>query len=138
MEETTNTSGSNVDNQINNFTLQTESYKLYEQDDEMAKWNKIENLIFKTSSPIIVFGGTFINILTFIVMQRGSLKEVSTCFYMSILAISDTGMSFIPSCADHDCSRAIHFSRCREMNQPSPLFRGPWTTFFRKYWFFTN
>ena len=37
-----------------------------------------------------VFGG-FGNILTFIVMQRGSLKEVSTCFYMSILALADTG-----------------------------------------------
>ena len=29
--------------------------------------------------------------LTFIVMQRGSLKEVSTCFYMSVLALADTG-----------------------------------------------
>ena len=37
-----------------------------------------------------VFGG-FGNILTFIVMQRGSLKEVSTCFYMSMLALADTG-----------------------------------------------
>ena len=37
-----------------------------------------------------VFGGLG-NILTFIVMQRGSLKDVSTCFYMSILAVADTG-----------------------------------------------
>ena len=37
-----------------------------------------------------IFGG-FGNILTFIVMQRGSLKEVSTCFYMSMLALADTG-----------------------------------------------
>ena len=37
-----------------------------------------------------VFGG-FGNILTFIVMQRGSLKEVSTCLYMSMLALADTG-----------------------------------------------
>ena len=37
-----------------------------------------------------VFGGIG-NILTFIVMQRGSLKEVSTCFYMSVLALADTG-----------------------------------------------
>ena len=37
-----------------------------------------------------IFGG-FGNMLTFIVMQRGSLKEVSTCFYMSILALADTG-----------------------------------------------
>ena len=39
---------------------------------------------------IPVFGG-FGNILTFIVMQRGSLKEVSTCFYVSMLALADTG-----------------------------------------------
>ena len=38
------------------------------------------------------FGG-FGNILTFIVMQRGSLKEISVCFYMSMLALSDTGKS---------------------------------------------
>ena len=37
-----------------------------------------------------VFGG-FGNILTFIVMRRGSLKEVSTGFYMSVLALADTG-----------------------------------------------
>ena len=35
--------------------------------------------------------GGFVNILTFIVMQRGSLKEVSTCFYMSMLALANTG-----------------------------------------------
>ena len=37
-----------------------------------------------------IFGG-FGNILTFIVMQRGSLQNVSTCFYMSMLALADTG-----------------------------------------------
>ena len=41
--------------------------------------------------PIIIIGGTVLNILSFIVMRRGSLKEVSTCFYMSILALADTG-----------------------------------------------
>ena len=34
--------------------------------------------------------GTIGNLLTFIVMQRGSLKHSSTCFYMSILALSDS------------------------------------------------
>ena len=41
-----------------------------------------------------VFGG-FGNILTFIVMQRASLKDVSTCFYMSMLALADTGKSIV-------------------------------------------
>ena len=44
-----------------------------------------------------VFGG-FGNILTFIVMQRGSLKEVSTCFYMSMLALADTGKYITEGC----------------------------------------
>ena len=40
--------------------------------------------------PIIVMG-TIGNILTFLTMQRGSLKSTSTCFYMAILALADTG-----------------------------------------------
>ena len=42
---------------------------------------------------IIVIFGTIGNILTFIIMQKGSMKDVSTCFYMSILALADTGES---------------------------------------------
>ena len=38
----------------------------------------------------LVFG-TIGNILVFIIMRTGSLKDVSTCFYMSILALADTG-----------------------------------------------
>ena len=45
--------------------------------------------------PII---GGFGNILTFIVMQRGSLNEVSTCFYMSVLALADTGKCISEGC----------------------------------------
>ena len=40
---------------------------------------------------IIIIFGSIGNILTFIVMRKGSLKDVSTCFYMSILAVADTG-----------------------------------------------
>ena len=42
------------------------------------------------TSSIIGFG-TIGNLLIFIVMQRGSLKHSSTCFYMAILALVDTG-----------------------------------------------
>ena len=45
--------------------------------------------------PIIIVGGTVGNLLTFCVMQRGSMKKVSTCFYMAILALADTGKYFI-------------------------------------------
>ena len=41
--------------------------------------------------PILIVFGTVGNILIFIVMRRGSLKEVPTCLYMSVLAIADTG-----------------------------------------------
>ena len=46
------------------------------------------NAISYVTLPVV---GGFGNILTFIVMQRGSLKEVSTCFYMSMVALADTG-----------------------------------------------
>ena len=56
---------------------------------DIEKWF---NTITYIALPI--FGGLG-NILTFIVMQRGSLKEVSTCFYMSMLALADTGKYII-------------------------------------------
>ena len=43
-----------------------------------------------TNFALPILGGIG-NILTIIVMQRGSLKDVSTCFYMSVLAVADTG-----------------------------------------------
>ena len=45
--------------------------------------------------PVIIVGGTVGNLLTFYVMQRGSMKKVSSCFYMAILALADTGKYFI-------------------------------------------
>ena len=40
--------------------------------------------------PILIILGTYGNTVSFYIMQRGSLKEVSTCFYMAMLAIADT------------------------------------------------
>ena len=48
-------------------------------------------LILIVSYIIIIIFGSIGNILTFIIMWRGSMKDVSTCFYMSILALADTG-----------------------------------------------
>ena len=31
------------------------------------------------------------NLISFVVMRKGSMKDVSTCFYMSLLALADTG-----------------------------------------------
>ena len=63
-----------------------------ESDDGMTRLWEIQFMVFRVTYIIIIIGGTFGNILTFIVMQKGSLKEVSTCFYMSILALVDTGI----------------------------------------------
>ena len=43
-----------------------------------------------TRPPIIVLG-TIGNLLAFVAMQRGSLKHMSTCFYMAVLGLADTG-----------------------------------------------
>ena len=41
--------------------------------------------------PPIILLGTVGNLLTFFAMQRGSLKNMSTLFYMAIFALADTG-----------------------------------------------
>ena len=45
--------------------------------------------------PVLIIGGTVGNLMTFGVMRRGSMKKVSTCFYMAILALADTGKYLI-------------------------------------------
>ena len=62
-----------------------------EEDDISDAW-EIPRLIHLVFQPVVVLFGTFGNVLSFIVMRRGSLKEVSTCFYMSMLALADTGI----------------------------------------------
>ena len=47
-------------------------------------------MIILIAFPVILVVGTIGNLLTFIVMQRESLRKSSTCFYMAILAIGDT------------------------------------------------
>ena len=52
---------------------------------------EVARMIIITTFPVIIIVGTIGNLLTFFVMQKGSLKDSSTCFYMSILALADTG-----------------------------------------------
>ena len=56
-------------------------------DEEIARWIQI------IVRPILVIFGTAGNGLSFYIMRRTSLKDVSSCFYMSILAIADTSKS---------------------------------------------
>ena len=45
--------------------------------------------------PVLIVFGTIGNGLSFYIMRQGSLKKMSTCFYLSILALADTCKCFI-------------------------------------------
>ena len=80
----TNDSGQNVsDDSFNTSRTINCDHIAYQQ-------LEISRLLVIISVPIIIIVGTIGNVLTFIVMQRGSLKHSSTCFYMAMLALADT------------------------------------------------
>ena len=60
--------------------------------EETSKWTseEIARLIQVAVRPILIVIGTIGNLLTIYIMSRTSLKDVSSCFYMSILALADT------------------------------------------------
>ena len=73
-----------------NFTAnQTELNETFTSSN--SHYQEITRMIHIIVRPILIIGGTIGNLLSFYVMRRGSLKKVSTCFYMSILALVDTG-----------------------------------------------
>ena len=63
---------------------------------ESTTWDnkEIARIIHVIVRPILVVFGTIGNTLSFYIMRRSSLKHLSTCFYMSILALADTGEWF--------------------------------------------
>ena len=66
---------------VSNITQQTWTPS---QDEELAR---ILNLVIR---PVLIVFGTIGNGLSFYIMRQGSLKKMSTCFYLSILALADT------------------------------------------------
>ena len=56
-----------------------------------ADGSEAARIVHVIGRPILIVLGTIGNCLTFYVMRKGSLKNVSTCFYMAILALADTG-----------------------------------------------
>ena len=64
---------------------------------ETFQWTNAEiaRLIQIIARPILIMLGTVGNCLTIYIMRRTSLKDVSNCFYMSILAVADTGKSCV-------------------------------------------
>ena len=60
---------------------------------ESTTWDnrEIVRIIHVIVRPTLVVFGTIGNTLSFYIMRRSSLQRLSTCFYMSILALADTG-----------------------------------------------
>ena len=78
---------SNVTNLLVNSSNHTNG-SINEDDDT---YDETVRLIHVIGRSILIVFGTIGNLLAFYVMRRGSLKNVSTCFYMAILALADTG-----------------------------------------------
>ena len=59
---------------------------------DISQWlsEEITRLIQLITRPILIFVGSIGNSLTFYIMRRTSLKNVSSCFYMAVLALADT------------------------------------------------
>ena len=72
-----------------NSTVKSHSFPIVE---EKSKWTseEIARLIHIIIRPILIVIGTIGNCLSFYIMRRTSLKNVSSCFYMSLLAVADT------------------------------------------------
>ena len=60
--------------------------------EEESKWTneEIVRLIQIIFRPILVIVGTIGNALTIYIMRRTSLKHLSTCFFMFVLALADS------------------------------------------------
>ena len=86
---------------IFNSTINTTSSFVEEKwsKEEIARWIHI------IVRPILIVFGTIANFLSFYVMRRTSLKEVSSCFYMSLLALADTSKQNL---------RSVHTVRQRQ------------------------
>ena len=65
------------------------------EDDWYDEEWKMAKIVILSAFPIILVIGTMGNSLTFIIMQRGSLKHSSSCFYMAVLAMADTCKYFL-------------------------------------------
>ena len=79
-----------------NSTLNTDVLnvtKYYEiqqrtESSEDAELARILNLVIR---PVLIVFGTIGNSLSFYIMRQGSLKKMSTCLYLSVIAVADTG-----------------------------------------------
>ena len=85
----------NVSNVTESLTNQTQPTKESSEDEQLAR---VLELVIR---PFLIVFGTIGNGLSFCIMRQGSLKKMSTCFYLSILALADTSKCFVlvfPKC----------------------------------------
>ena len=80
--ETGFTEFSNLSNITTESTFVEEPFK--STNEEIAR---MIHIIFR---PILFVVGTIGNVLTIYIMRRTSLKHLSTCFYMVVLALADS------------------------------------------------
>ena len=82
----------NVDYFAQNFTELSNSSNLTTEAPLIDENNtqEIVRLVHVIVRPILIIGGTVGNILTLYITRRPSLKHLSTCFYMFLLAVADT------------------------------------------------
>ena len=78
--------------QLFDFINSTAKTTLFVSAEEKFQWTNAEiaRLIQIVARPILIIIGTIGNCLSFYIMRRTSLKDVPSCFYMSVLALADT------------------------------------------------
>ena len=77
--------------QLNQTILEYEYGYEYEYDLVLDPEQVLSRQVFIVVLPFIIVFGTFGNLLPFYVMRTESLKDVSLCFYISILGLVDAG-----------------------------------------------
>ena len=67
--------------------------EFHQQNYTTSYLNSLENqrLTYVILFPFFIIFGTIGNILIFIVMRRGLLKDICTCYYMAMLSVADIG-----------------------------------------------
>ena len=80
-DDTTAVSADNTSENYSDYTLANKS--------DNTDYETVRIMII-TTFPVIFMAGSIGNVLTFVIMQKGSLKYSSKCFYMAMLAVADT------------------------------------------------
>ena len=85
---------------LNDYNTSTTEEPLNAAETPVSHDNReVARLLQVFMRPILIISGTYGNAMSFYIMRRGSLKKLSTCFYMAMLAIADT----------RECRSILHY-----------------------------